>query len=72
MGFAKVDTDKTPFPAADIVSNRVLPFFDDQGMRVLRVLTDNGTEYCGVNETHPYELYLHLNDIEHSRTEGKS
>lgn len=68
VGFAKVYTDKTPFPAADLLNDRVLPFFDEHGMRVLRILTDNGTEYCGVNDTHPYELYLHLNDIEHSRT----
>lgn len=68
VGFAKVYTDKTPFPAADLLNDRVLPFFDEYGMRMLRVLTDNGTEYCGVNNSHPYELYLHLNDIEHSRT----
>lgn len=68
VGFAKVYTDKTPIPAADLLNDRVLPFFDEYGLRVLRVLTDNGTEYCSVNNSHPYELYLHLNDIEHSKT----
>ncbi len=72
VGFAKIYTDKTPIPAADLLNDRVLPFFDEYGMRVLRVLTDNGTEYCGVNNAHPYELYLHLNDIEHTRTKVKS
>lgn len=46
----------------------MLPFFDEQGMRVLRILTDNGVEYCGRQEVHPYELFLHLNGIEHTRT----
>jgi transposase InsO family protein len=71
IGFAKVYTDKTPLPAADLLNDRVLPFFEEQGLRLLRVLTDRGTEYCGVNDAHQYELYLHLNDIEHSRTKVK-
>lgn len=72
VGFAKIYTDKTPIPAADILNDRVLPFFDEHGMRLLRVLTDHGTEYCGVNNAHPYELYLHLNDIEHSKIKVRS
>lgn len=71
VGFAKVYTDKTPLPAADLLNDRVLPFFDEHGLRLLRVLTDRGTEYCGVNDAHQYELYLHLNDVEHSRTKVK-
>lgn len=72
VGFAKVYSDKTPIPAADILNDRVLPFFEEHGLRLLRVLTDRGTEYCGNSEAHPYQLYLHLNDIEHSRTKTKS
>jgi transposase InsO family protein len=45
----------------------VLPFFDEHSVRVLRVLTDNEMEYCGRPESHPYELYLQLNEIEHTR-----
>ena len=71
IGFAKVYTDKTPLPAADLLNDRVLPFFEEHGLRLLRLLTDRGTEYCGVNDAHQYELYLHLNDIEHSRTKVK-
>jgi len=44
-----------------------LPFFDDYGIKILRLLSDNGPEYCGRPESHPYELFLHLNDIEHTR-----
>jgi hypothetical protein len=50
VGFAKVYTDKTPLPAADLLNDRVLPFFEEHGLRLLRVLTDRGTEYCGVND----------------------
>jgi hypothetical protein len=71
IGFAKLYTDKTALVAADLLNDRVLPFFEEHGLRLLRVLTDRGTEYCGVNDAHQYELYLHLNDIEHSRTKAK-
>jgi transposase InsO family protein len=67
VGFAKVYREKTAITAADLLNDKVLPFFDEQGLRVLRVLTDNGPEYCGRAYSHPYELFLHLNDIEHTR-----
>jgi transposase InsO family protein len=72
IGFAKIYLEKTSLTAADFMNDRVLPFFDKEGVQVLRVLTDRGTEYCGRAETHPYELYLHLNDIEHTRTKPRS
>jgi transposase InsO family protein len=50
----------------------VLPFFDSHNLPLLRVLTDRGTEYCGIRENHPYQLFLYLNDIEHSRTKVRS
>lgn len=66
-GFAKLYPEKTSLTAADFLNDKVLPFFDEYGIKVLRMLTDNGVEYCGRQETHPYELFLHLNDIEHTR-----
>lgn len=54
------------------MNDKILPFFDKHGVSVLRVLTDRGSEYCGRAETHPYELYLHLNDIEHTKTKPRS
>jgi transposase InsO family protein len=72
IGFAKIYLEKTSLTAADFMNDKVLPFFDKEGVQVLRVLTDRGTEYCGRAETHPYELYLHLNDIEHTRTKPRS
>jgi transposase InsO family protein len=67
LGFAKV-----PVTAADILNDRVLPFFEEQDIPVLRVLTDRGTEFCGSLDKHPYELYLQLNEIEHTKTKVKS
>lgn len=70
MGFAKLYLDKSAITAADFLNDKVLPFFDIEQIRLLRVLTDRGTEYSGKVEQHPYQLFLHLNDIEHSRTKA--
>jgi transposase InsO family protein len=72
VAFAKVYTAKIPVTAADILNDRVLPFFEDENIPVLRVLTDRGTEFCGSPDKHPYELYLQLNEIEHTKTKAKS
>ncbi len=37
---------------------------------MLRILTDRGTEYCGKVERRDYQLYLALNEIEHTKTNG--
>ncbi len=67
---AKLYTTKTPITSADLLNDRVLPFFTEQGMGVIRILTDRGTEYCGKLEHHDYQLYLALNEIEHSKTKA--
>jgi transposase InsO family protein len=72
VGFAKLYDRKTPITAAEILNDRVLPFFDSYEVKLLRVLTDRGTEYCGNPERHEYELYLAVEDIDHSRTKTKS
>lgn len=71
VAFAKLYTTKTPITAADLLNDRVLPFFAEQGMGILRILTDRGTEYCGKAETHDYQLYLALADIEHTKTKAR-
>src|ERR671927_1054396 len=58
--------------AADTLNDRVLPFFEAEGVPLLRVLTDRGSEYCGNLEQHEYELYLALENIDHSKTKVKS
>jgi transposase InsO family protein len=72
VAFAKLFTTKTPITAADLLNDRVLPFFEQHKLPMLRILTDRGTEYCGKAETHDYQLYLALNDIEHTKTKAKS
>jgi len=71
VAFAKLYTDKTPITAADLLNDRVLPFFAEHAIPLIRVLTDRGTEYCGDASRHPYELYLGVEDIEHTRTKVK-
>jgi len=72
VGFAKLYTRKTPLTAADILNDRVIPFFDEHDIRVDRILTDRGTEYCGAHDRHEYELYLAVENIDHTRTKVKS
>ena len=72
IGFAKLYDRKTPITAADLLNDRVIPFFDDHDIPLSRILTDRGTENCGNHERHEYELYLAVEDIDHSRTKTKS
>jgi transposase InsO family protein len=72
VAFAKLYDRKTPITAADLLNDRVIPFFDAREVKLLRVLTDRGTEYCGNPEHHEYELYLAVEDVDHSRTKTKS
>ncbi|MDW0657594.1 DDE-type integrase/transposase/recombinase, partial [Mannheimia haemolytica] len=71
VAFAKLYTMKTAISAADMLNDKVLPYFESQGLPMLRILTDRGSEYCGKVENHDYELYLAINDIEHSKTKVK-
>jgi len=71
MAFAKLYTAKVPVTAADLLNDRVLPFFEDQELPILRVLTDRGTEYCGLPERHPYEVFLQYHEIEHTKTRAR-
>jgi len=70
IAFAKLYTTKTPITAADMLNDKVLPFFGENELPMLRMLTDRGTEYCGRVEHHDYQLYLAVNDIEHTKTKA--
>jgi transposase InsO family protein len=72
VAFAKLYDRKTPITAADLLNDRVVPFYDEHAVKLQRVLTDRGTEYCGNPERHEYELYLAVEDVDHSRTKTKS
>ena len=72
VAHGKLYTTKTPITAADLLNDRVLPFYASQGLPVLRILTDRGTEYCGTADRHDYQLYLAVNEIEHTKTRARS
>jgi transposase InsO family protein len=72
VAFAKLYDRKTPITAADLLNDRVIPFFDEHDIPLCRVLTDRGTEYCGNPEHHEYELYLAVENIDHTRTKARS
>ena len=72
VAFAKLYTTKTPITSADLLNDRVLPFFNDHELPMLRILTDRGTEYCGRVEQHDYQLYLAINNIDHTKTKAMS
>lgn len=68
---AKLYSSKDAITSADLLNDRVLPMYEDQGVDLQRILTDRGTEYCGTIENHPYRLYLDLEDIVHTRTKAR-
>ena len=72
VAFAKLYDRKNALVAADMLNDRVVPFFEEQDVPLLRILTDRGTEYCGQREHHEYQLYLAVENIDHSRTRAKS
>ena len=72
VAFAKLYDRKNTWVAADLPNDRVIPFFERQQVPLLRILTDRGTELCGNREHHEYQLYLTLEDIDHSQTKAKS
>ena len=72
VAHAKLYATKTPITAADTLNDKVLPFMEENDLPVLRILTDRGTEYCGKAETHDYQLFLAVNQIDHTKTKVKS
>ena len=72
VAFAKLYDRKTALTAADLLNDRVVPFYDARNVKLCRVLTDRGTEYCGNPKHHEYELYLAVEDVDHSRTKAKN
>jgi transposase InsO family protein len=72
VALAKLYDRKNALVAADMLNDRVLPFFEEHEMPLLRIMTDRGTEYCGSRETHEYQLYLAVENIDHTRTKAKS
>lgn len=72
VAHAKLYTEKNALVAADLLNDRVLPFYESQAVNVQRILTDRGSEYCGKVEHHPYQLYLAIEGIDHTKTKAFS
>jgi hypothetical protein len=72
VAVAKLYDRKNALVAADTLNDRVLPFHEGPGVRLLRILTDRGTEFCGNCESHEFQLYLALENIDHTRTKARS
>jgi len=71
VAFVKLYDRKNALTAADHLNDRVIPFFEQKDVDLLRILTDRGSEYCGNRENHEYQLYLTVEDIDHSRTKAR-
>jgi transposase InsO family protein len=69
---AKLYDRKNALVAADMLNDKVLPLYEQYDIKLLRILTDRGTEYCGAREHHEYQLYLTIEDIDHSKTKARS
>ena len=72
VAFVKLYDRKNALVSADMLNDRVLPFYEEQSVPLLRILTDRGTEYCGNREHHEYQLYLAVENIDHSKTKAYS
>ena len=72
VAMVKLYDRKNALVAADMLNDKVIPFFEDHGIPLLRILTDRGSEYCGNREHHEYQLYLAVENIDHSKTKAKS
>ncbi len=72
VAFCKLYDRKNALVAADLLNDRVLPFYEENDVKLLRILTDRGSEYKGIREHHEYELYLSIEEIDHTFTKAKS
>lgn len=72
VAICKLYDRKNALVAADILNDKVIPFFDKHDIPLLRILTDRGTEYCGCREHHEYQLYLEIENIDHTKTKARS
>lgn len=72
VAFCKLYDRKNALVAADLLNDKVIPFFEAIEVKLLRILTDRGTEYKGTRDNHEYELYLSMEEIEHSYTKAYS
>ena len=59
------------FTAVHLMNSDVLATFERHKARITTVLSDNGREFCGRPDRHPYELFVQREEIEHRTTRVK-
>lgn len=69
--WGRLYTSKLPVTAVHVMNNDVLPTFEEHDAKITTVLSDNGREFCGREDRHPYELFLQLEGIAHRKTRVK-
>jgi transposase InsO family protein len=69
--WARLYPSKLPVTAVHLMNGDVIPTFEATQAKIDVVLSDNGREFCGRPDRHPYELFLQLEDIEHRTTRVK-
>jgi transposase InsO family protein len=69
--WARLYPSKLPVTAVQLLNDDVLPTFEAHEAKIAVVLSDNGREFCGRPDHHPYELFLQLEDIQHRTTRVK-
>ena len=68
----KLYKEKTALTSADLLNDRILPWYQRHEVPLLRILTDRGSEYKGRLENHAYELFLSVEGISHTTTKAYS
>lgn len=66
--WGRLYTSKLPVTAVHALNTDVIPTFEAHGARIDAILSDNGREFCGRDDRHPYELFLQLEGIVHKKT----
>jgi hypothetical protein len=61
--WARLYPNKLPVTAVQLINNDGLPTFEAHGTKIDAVLSENGREFCGREDRHPYELFLQLEEM---------
>jgi hypothetical protein len=69
FAFGYLYTSKVTFTVVYVLNDKVLPFFEGHNCHVVTILTDNGRDYSGRMDNHPFEFFLQIEDIEHRTTQ---
>ncbi len=66
--WGRLYTSKLPVTSVHVLNETVLQFFEAHEARVYTILSDSCRGFYWHPDHHPYELLLHLEEIEHRTT----